>query len=124
MGWDSVERRRGRRVEVGAPLAIRPMGHAESGSVKEQATTNLSLAGVYFETDDEQPYAINDAFMISVAIPEAQRRDFPFARLAGPGRVVRVTTLPERGLGGKGRLGVALEFGANTTALTATPPRG
>lgn len=124
MGWDSVERRRGRRVDLGAPLVIRSMGHAESGSVKEQTTTNISLAGVYFETDDEQPYAINDALMISVAIPEPQRRDFPFTRLAGPGRVVRVTTLPSRRPDGGGRVGVALEFGANTTALTATPPRG
>ena len=124
MGGDSVERRRGRRVELGAPLVIRSLGQEAPRSFEEQTTTNISLAGIYFETDDEPPYAINDAFMISVAIPESQRRDFPFTRLAGPGRVVRVTTLPSRGPEGKARVGVALELGANTTAYTATPPRG
>ena len=118
-----VDRRRGRRVSLEAPLLIRRFALREAGPFTQQATKNISLAGVYFETEADQPYTIGDVLMTSVSIPEPQRREFPFTRLAGPSRVVRVHEVAEQGQG-KRRLGIALEFGDNTTALTATPPRG
>ena len=85
---------------------------------------NVSLAGVYFETEGEDSYALNEFLMASVSIPEAERRAFPFARLSGSGRVVRVKQLPWQEAEGRTRFGVALEFGDNITALTASPSRG
>ena len=119
------ERRRGRRINLEAPLL---MWHVEAKSprpITELSTKNVSLAGVYFETDgDGSSYAVNQVVMTSVAIPESQRRDFPFTRLAGTSRVVRVTELPQADADDKKRFGVALEFSDDLITLTATPPRG
>lgn len=122
-GQPAVERRRGRRVNLQAPMLVRrPDGHpAEAG--EEHAIGNVSLAGAYFET--ERPdYAVNDVLITSIAIPEAERRNFPFTRLAGRGRVVRVQELAPEGSGPGKRFGVALEFGHDVTALTTIPSRG
>ena len=119
-----MERRRGRRVDLGAPLLVRRLGAREPGTFKELVAQNISLAGVYFETDEEEGFPLNEVFIASVSIPEPHRRAFPFTRLAGPSRVVRVIALPQQVSGEKKRFGVALEFGRDITALTATPPRG
>ena len=98
------------------------MGGREARPSQEEVTQNISLAGVYFETDDSN-YTLNDVVMTSVAIPESQTRHFPFTRLAGRSRVVRVSELPPSGSGGRKRVGIALEFGDDVTALTAIPTR-
>ena len=82
--------------------------------------TNISLAGVYFETHAGDAYAVNDVVMTSVSIPASSTREFPFTRLAGRSRVVRVRELPADKSGGK-RYGVALQFGEDLTALTTIP---
>lgn len=112
-----AERRRGRRVPIQATVAVRRPNEPVQ---REHATQNISLAGVYFETD--HPIPLNDLVMTSVAIPESERRAFPFTRLAGRSRVVRVTELPPQD--GRTRYGIALEFGNDLVALTASPPRG
>ena len=121
-----LERRRGRRVNVQAPLLIRRSGETPSGSSSSQdkTTKNISLAGTYFETEEGEAFSVNDVVMASVSIPEPQRRDFPFTRVAGKSRVVRVSELPQPGPSGRRRFGIALEFGEDVTALTAIPPRG
>ena len=84
-------------------------------------TSNLSLAGAYFETEQPTGLTLNSQVMASVAIPEADRRAFPFTRLAGRGRIVRIDELPPHDR--SPRYGVALEFNEDLTTLTATPPR-
>ena len=116
-----IERRRERRAGVEAPLLIRRVGDQ---SWKEKITKDVSLAGVYFEEALADPaYAVDDTFMTSVSIPASQRRNFPFTRLAGSGRVVRIRKLQELGIEGQKRVGVALAFGGALTVLTASPPR-
>ena len=124
MEQGSVERRRGRRVHLQAPVLIRRAGAREPGLTREEVAQNISLAGVYFESEHAESYTLNDMLIASVTIPEARRRDFPFTRVAGRSRVVRIHELPEAGSAGRKRVGVALEFGDDITALTATPPRG
>lgn len=121
MGEGQVDRRRGRRVSLQAPILIRRPEGRPAASREEHAVGNISLAGAYFET--ERPdYAVNEAVFASIAIPEAERRNFPFTRLAGRGRVVRVQALePTPAAGGKPRFGVALEFSPDVTALTTFP---
>ena len=123
MEQSSIDRRRGRRVMLEAPLLIRKFGAQHVGGFREQVARNISLAGVYFETEDEA-YAVNEQLVASVSIPETDRREFPFTRLAGGGRIVRVTELPAQDDQRKRRLGIAVEFGHDLIALTATPPRG
>ena len=120
----NVERRRGRRANLEAPLLIRRAGTAKPEPFKEEVAKNVSLAGVYFETDSGDRYAVNDVLMTSVSVPESQTRSFPFSRIAGRGRVVRVKELPQEGQAGRKRFGIAVEFGDDITALTAIPVRG
>ena len=123
MQQGSVERRRGRRIDLQAPLLIRRVGTNKPEPFKEQQTENLGLAGAYFETD-EDGFQVNEAVMTSVSIPESQRRGFPFTRLAGQGRIVRVKELTGLSGGGRKKYGIALEFGNDLTALTSIPSRG
>ena len=118
-----VERRRGQRASVQAPVVIRRLGPSGPGPTKEETATNVSLAGVYFETEDDQVYGMNEIVLTSIAIPPTQTRNFPFTRLAGRGRVVRVKESSGEGSSGTKRFGVALEFGEDLTALTALPSR-
>ncbi|MBI4597235.1 MAG: PilZ domain-containing protein [Candidatus Omnitrophica bacterium] len=117
-----AERRKGRRAYVQAPILIRRVGSREPGPFHELVTKNISLAGVYFETAEEHAYTVNQLVMTSVSVPEPQRREFPFTRVAGRSRVVRVDpiALPN----GNTHYGIALEFSNDVTALTATPPLG
>lgn len=117
-----IERRRGRRVSLPVPLQLRRSGPQGPEPPQEHLTKDLSLAGVYFETEQANAVNVDDLLFASVTIPETHRRQFPFTRVAGRIRVVRVSELPGA-VPGRKRFGIALEFGENTTALTATPPR-
>ena len=123
MPKDSVELRKERRVALQAPLLVRRLDPTAT-EPEEQVTGNVSLAGIYFETEDGHRYAVNDAVRTSVSIPESERLSFPFTRLAGRCRVVRVHELTPQDPSGSKRFGVALEYGSDLTALTATPSRG
>ena len=119
----SAERRRGRRITLQAPLFIRRIGTHEPEPFQEETVSNISLAGVYFETGQPDSYPANEVVMTSVSIPESQRREFPFTRLAGRSRIVWIKELPQQGPEGRKRFGVAIEFGNDVTALTTIPPR-
>ena len=120
----NVERRRGRRASLEAPLLIRRAGTAKPEPFKEEVAKNVSLAGVYFETESGEQYALNDVLVTSVSVPESQTRSFPFSRIAGRGRVVRIKELPQDDPSGRKRFGIAVEFSEDITALTAIPVRG
>lgn len=123
MEQGSLERRRGRRINLEVPLLIRGDEARLAQPFQEHVTKNLSLAGVYFETGDGPRFAVNDVVVVSAVIPALQRQEFPFTRVAGKGRIVRVTELEPQAADRK-RFGVALEFGDDVTALTAVPARG
>lgn len=101
---------------------IRRANAEQPAPFQELIVTNISLAGVYFETEARE-FSVDDVVMASVSVPEPKRRDFPFTRIAGRSRVVRVDTLAPDASDGPQRFGVALEFGDDVTALTALPSR-
>ncbi len=121
-----VERRRGRRVNLNAPLLIRRVGASQPESFAQALTKEVSLTGLYFEHETEGPseYQMNDVVVASVSVSDPQRREFPFSRLAGRGRIVRVDSLADGKTGARKRFGIALEFGSDVTALAATPDWG
>jgi hypothetical protein len=121
MPQENVELRRGRRINLQASVLLKPAAAGPAAPFDERPVGNISLAGVYFETEGANPYTMGDIVITSVAIPESQRRDFPFTRLIGRGRVVRVAELPPQD--GRKRFGIALQFGADVTALTTVPSR-
>ena len=113
-----VERRRGRRINLEVPMVVRKMDEQGPKPFAEQSTKNISLNGVYFEMDGVDGVRVNDVIIASVSIPESQRRDFPFTRLAGRSRVVRVIESLTPG-DGRPRTGVACEFSEDVTVLTS-----
>ena len=120
MSQENIERRRGRRAPIKAQALIRRLD-APATPPREHTTQNISLSGVYFETDQAAGLSLNDQILASVSIPEAERRTFPFARLAGRSRVVRIQELSATPGRDEKRLGIALEFDRDLTALTAIP---
>lgn len=122
MRASGVERRRGRRIKIEAPLLIKRVSDDASEPFRQRTTRNLSLAGVYFDSDDRD-LRVNDVLITSVSIPEPLRREFPFTRLAGRSRVVRVEPLPAPPADQETR-GVALEFSEDFTTLTSIPTKG
>jgi len=119
----NVDRRRGRRIALEAPIRIRGIEGAQKAEFQDETSSNVSLAGLYFETERSVPFSRNDEVVASVAIPGPKTRDFPFTRLSGRGRIVRVEKLEPSAPGEKARHGVAVEFGQDLTALSAIPTR-
>lgn len=118
-----VERRRGRRIALEAPVRIRGIEGTQRADFQDETSSNVSLAGLYFETERSVPFNRHDVVVASVAIPGSKTRDFPFTRLSGRGRIVRVEKLEPSTPGEKARHGVAVEFGQDLTALSAIPTR-
>ena len=126
MQQGEVERRRGRRVNLEAPVLVRRSDGGAPQPFQEHKTRNIGLTGVYFEAaaEADHTFSVNDVVTASVSVPESQRRDFPFTRVIARGRVVRVMDVPAQGQHHGKRIGIALEFGNDVTALTALPARG
>ena len=116
-----IDRRRHRRIDLTIPILARRNSDGQMASFKEGAAKNLSLAGVYFTTAGWKELTKDEIMTISVSIPPEKVRSFPFSRLAGRGRVVRIEELARVASDGPTLYGVALEFGQDLTVLTAAP---
>lgn len=110
-----INRRKDRRAWLEAPVSIRRL---DTGLTVPSVAKNVSLAGVYFETEPTEAYAVNEPVVTSVMIGATQQQAFPFTCLAGRGRVVRLDPLaPDAS--GRQRLGVAVAFEGDLTALSS-----
>lgn len=117
------ERRRYRRVPVTAHVLAKRMLTEQQSAFEAGVAKDVSLAGVYFTTSAWKSVQPQEVLTLSIAVPRQQTRDFPFSRLAGRGRVVRVDTM-SGDTSKASRLGIALEFGDDLTVLTAAPEHG
>lgn len=123
-----LERRQFRRAELDLPVTIRPL--TPEGSASESIVgqaKDVSLAGMYCYVTKPAPVASGDTILCSLSIPADHAKLFPFTRIAGKGRVLRVDGRPRHGTDASGnseRAGVAVAFAADVTALTALPGRG
>lgn len=116
-----ADRRRDRRIQMALPMHARKIESDAPGHFREGVTKNISLAGVYFTTSAWPTIDQHESLMVSVAVPRERAREFPFSRLAGRGRVVRVEGLTNAPESGPRHYGVAVEFGDDLTVLTTTP---
>ena len=108
----SEERRRQERVRLSAPIRFEDglREEKEGGSYPYTGhTADLSTAGAYMATVEGGPFVPGQILQVSVAIPWEARRHFPFSRIIGPCRVVRVETLSAEDPQGA-RWGVGLAF--------------
>jgi c-di-GMP-binding flagellar brake protein YcgR len=116
-----IERRRHRRIDLTVPILARRNSEGSSAEFKEGVAKDLSLAGMYFTTAGWNELRADEIMTLSVSVPSDKLRNFPFSRLAGRGRVVRVEELAKVADSGPTLYGVAIEFGQDLTVLTAAP---
>ena len=116
-----IDRRRHRRIDLTVPILARRNTDGNGAAFKQGVAKNLSLAGVYFTTAGWHELTKDEIMTVSVSIPPERVRSFPFSRLAGRGRVVRIEELAKVASDGPTLYGVALEFGEDLTVLTAAP---
>ena len=112
-----VEQRSHRRAEVEGRVELRGL---EAGSKPLVGRAdNASLAGVYAKVPAPFPWQPGALVSCTVNFPPEATRLFPFSRLAGRGRVVRVFEQQgKRSADTKeGEVGVAIAFTSDVTAL-------
>ena len=69
---------------------------------------DLSTGGAYVTTGEAGPFAPDDVLTVWFSIPLESRRAFPFSRIMGACRIVRVE--PQATDEAGSRVGLALEF--------------
>ena len=103
---DFVEKRKHKRLDLFLPVMLG--GISNQGKVKERegVTVNVSYNGAYIGDVKLEDINSNDILKISISVPREEARDFPFSRLAGKARVVRVD-----------KDGIAVEFNKDVSRL-------
>ena len=120
------ERRRYRRIPLPVQVLAKraqPGEPGESDRFQSGLVQDVSLAGVYFTTPAWKRIEPQEMLTVSISVPREQSRDFPFSRLVGRGRVVRVQPV-EGETPNTAQLGIALEFADDLTVLAAAPEHG
>jgi PAS domain-containing protein len=123
--WRLGERRRHQRVRLAAPIVVREVGTGRE-LLQEGLIENLSLSGAfgYFTVPFRRPIAVDEMLMVSIAVPPERQREFPFSRLAGPARVVRVEPPVALVPPEQKRVGLALAFGEDLIMLRSSAGNG
>ena len=115
----AVERRRQPRVRLSVPvLCGQASGHERGRGLPFTGwSKDLSTEGVYAMLREGAAFAPGEIVAVNVEIPWESRRGFPFSRIAGTARVIRVDKLSaaER----DPMWGLALEFCQDVTKLGA-----
>ena len=103
---DFVEKREFKRLDLSLPMKIRHV--SDDGKAQEQdgATVNVSYNGACVVDININSIKPEDELNISLSVPRDDARDFPFSRLVGKARAVRVE-----------KDGVALEFSEDMNRL-------
>lgn len=105
----SHERRRLHRVKLAVPVQF----SAGAGGMKDGVcpqtgvTRDISPGGVFLTLKGESAFAPGDILRVLVSIPWNAKRPFPFSRVSGLCRVVRVEPVPG---GSEQEQGLALAF--------------
>lgn len=118
------ERRRQRRIELNVPIAVCSPDEEPPGAWHTGVAKDISLRGVYFTIPPWKAIAMDEVMRFSITIPSELQRAFPFSRLMGRGRVVRVEGMARMSEPGWKRLGLAVAFfGEGFTALAGIGSR-
>ncbi|MDP3722724.1 MAG: hypothetical protein Q8R91_04410 [Candidatus Omnitrophota bacterium] len=111
------ERRGQRRIQLSAPMEF-GKGSGGKGELiyfSSGHSLDVSTSGVRMVTNEPGPFTPGEILAVSIEIPWETRRVFPFSRIVGFGRVLRVEEEPRPEEGGQRH--VALEFLSHDTTL-------
>lgn len=101
---DFLEKRRSKRLDLSLPAQLKRISQEEEA--REGVTTNVSYTGAYISDMDAWDVRPEETLTVSLSVPRDDTRDFPFSRIAGKARVVRVE-----------KEGIALEFNEDINRL-------
>lgn len=87
---DFVEKRSFKRLGLSLPMKLRRITEEGKEEIIEAVTSNVSYNGAYVTNIDSKNIKPNDNLQISLSVPRDETRDFPFSRITGKVRVVRV----------------------------------
>lgn len=116
------ERRRQRRVILETPVFMRAATE-DPYALHEGIVKTLSLWGAYCLVPRWRALEPGDSLVLSLTVPPAAYGQFPFSRVAGLGRVVRVEELADSADAAPARIGVAVALDENLTMHAAPPSR-
>ncbi len=103
---DYIEKRRFKRLDLSLPMRLRRVTGDGKEDVKEGVTINVSFNGAYIIDIDIKDIKPKENLHITLSVPRDEARDFPFSRVVGEAKVIRVD-----------KEGVALEFDENVSRL-------
>lgn len=87
---DFQEKRRFKRLDLSLPMRIRRTSGSGKEDVHEGVTINVSYNGAYVVDINIKSIKPQDNLKISLSVPRDDSRDFPFSRVTGEAKVVRV----------------------------------
>jgi hypothetical protein len=87
---DFVEKRRFKRLGMALPMKIRRASDEGKEDVGIGITINVSFNGAYVQSINIKDINPEDNINISLSVPRDEARDFPFSRIVGKAKVVRV----------------------------------
>lgn len=100
------EKRRSKRIDLSLPVSVKCASKSGKGDTLEGITINVSYYGAYLVDISIKNLKAEDTLNISLSVPRDESRDFPFSRITGKAKVVRVDND-----------GIALEFGEDMSRL-------
>ena len=101
---DFVEKRQFKRLDLSLPVILRRIPSDGKEEAQDTVTVNVSFNGAYvIDVKDMKP---GGKLRISISVPRDETREFPFSRITGKARVMRVE-----------KDGIALEFGEDINRL-------
>ena len=84
-----AEKRRSKRLDLSLPVNIR-YASGDGEKALKGITINVSFNGAYLTDINLENIKPEDKINISISVPRDDTRDFPFSRLIGKAKVVRV----------------------------------
>jgi hypothetical protein len=102
-----VEKRRSKRLDLSLPANIRYASQDKEEAL-EGVTLNVSFNGAYVGNISLKNIQPNETVKICITVPRDETRDFPFSRIIGKARVVRIE-----------KDGVAVDFDDDISRLFA-----
>jgi hypothetical protein len=103
---DFTEKRRFKRLDLSLPMTVRNISEDGKEKAQKGSTINVSFNGAYIVDIGVKNIKPEDGLDVSLRVPRDDTRDFPFSRITGKARVVRVE-----------KDGVAIEFAEDVSRL-------
>jgi len=101
-----AEKRQFKRLDLSLPTTLKSLSGDEKQREQEGVTLNISYNGAYVADIEIKNIKSDDTLKISISVPRDESRDFPFSRVVGKAKVIRVD-----------KDGVALEFAEDVNRL-------